>query len=250
MQRHVLTVRRAAAALACTAALVSLTACQNGDDATESAGGSTPSKGAEASPAAEPNGIEKLSAKEIYDTGHKTNAEAGSFREQLTRGDTKTDLLVSATECVGSVKMAKGTFEVIRKGKDVWAKPDATLAKGFNAEMGTTLAADKWLHGTQDHPLMKGFASWCHQEQFAAPDTLSEKATKGKVTTVNGRQVVPVVMSAKGESVSWYVATTGKPYYVEQESTRDDMQDIVYSDFGKPVDAQAPSGPVVEAPKE
>jgi hypothetical protein len=252
MHTRVLSVRRAATALACAAAAVSLAACEGDTDAVESAGGSNPSKTAEASPAAEPNGIEKLSAKEIYDSGHKANAEAGSFREKLTRGEAKTDLMLSATECVGTVKMSKGTFEIIRKGNDVWAKPDATIVKGFNSELGTTLSADTWLHGAPSNPLMKGFASWCHQEQFTDPDTLDagNKVTKGKITTVDGQQAVPVVMAAKGESVTWYVATTGKPYYFKQDSTRDDMQDLVYSDFGKPVGAQAPSGSVEEAPKE
>ncbi|NUR04464.1 MAG: hypothetical protein HOY79_50560 [Streptomyces sp.] len=254
MHTPVLTARRAATALACAAAMVSLAACNNGDTgAAGAAGGSTPSKNTEASPAAKPNGIEKLSAKEIYDSGHKANAAAGSFREQMTRGDTKTDIMLSATECVGTVKMSQGTFQVIRKGKDVWAKPDSAIVKMFNSELGAnTLSADKWLHGTPSNPLMKGFASWCHQEQFTAPDTLDagNKVTKGKVTAVDGQQAVPVVMTAKGDSVTWYVATTGKPYYFKQASSREDMQNLVYSDFGKPVGAQAPSGPVEEAPKK
>ena len=46
------------------------------------------------------------------------------------------------------------------------------------------------------------------------------------------------------------VATTDKPYYFKQDSSREDMQDMVYSDFGKPVGAQAPSGSVEEPLKE
>jgi hypothetical protein len=252
MYKPVLSVRRAATALACAAAVVSLAACKSDTDTAGSAGGSTPSKTTEASPAAEPNGIEKLSAKEIYDSGRKANADAGSFRENVTRGDTKTDLLLSATECVGTVKMPKGAFEIIRKGNDVWAKPDSTLDKWFKSEIGMTLSADTWLHGTPGNPLMKGFASWCHQEQFTDPDTLDagNKVTKGKVVTVDGQQAVPVIMTGKGESVTWYVATTGKPYYFKEDSSREDMQDLVQSDFGKPVGAQAPSGSVQEAPKK
>ncbi|MGW3120295.1 hypothetical protein ACWDBW_24655 [Streptomyces sp. NPDC001107] len=253
MHTPVLSVRRTAAALACAAAMVSLAACNSGDTDAVGSGGSTPSRTAEASPAAEPNGVEKLTAKEIYDKGHKANAGAGSFREQMTRTDATTDLLLSATECVGTVKMSKGAFQIIRKGNDVWAKPDSAMVKEFNSELGAnTLSADKWLHGTPSHPLMKGFASWCHQEQFTAPDTLDagNKVTKGKVTTVDGQQAVPVIMTAKGQSVTWYVATTGKPYLFKQDSTREDMPDVVHSDFGKAVGAQAPSGSVEEAPKE
>ncbi|MFJ9105378.1 hypothetical protein ACIRJM_43760 [Streptomyces sp. NPDC102405] len=82
------------------------------------------------------------------------------------------------------------------------------------------------------------------------PDTLDggSKAAKGKVATVGGQQAVPVVLAKKGESVTWYVATTGKPYFIKQDSTRDDMQDLTDSDFGGAVSAKAPSGAVVEAP--
>ncbi|MCX4856499.1 hypothetical protein [Streptomyces canus] len=93
-------------------------------------------------------------------------------------------------------------------------------------------------------------ASWCHQEQFSAPDTLDagSKAAKGKVATVDGEQAVPIVLAGKGEAATWYVATTGKPYFIKQDSSRDDMQDLTDSDFGWSVGAKAPSGAVVEAP--
>ncbi|MFK4103430.1 hypothetical protein ACI2L1_25805 [Streptomyces sp. NPDC019531] len=253
MHTHVQSIRRAAAALACTAALVSLTACNSDTGAVESAGDSTASPSAEASPAAEPNGIEKLSAKEIYNTGMKTNGEAGSFHEKMERDGNKSDLRLSATECVGTVELSdNGSFELIRKGNDIWAKPDATFAKGMNSALGeSALSTEKWIHGTPSNALMAKLTSWCHQEQFTAPDTLDadSKATKGKVTTVDGQQAVAVVLADKGESVTWYVATTGKPYFIKQVSTRDDMQDLADSDFGTSVGAKAPSGAVVAAPK-
>jgi hypothetical protein len=252
MKTHVLSARHAATALACAVALVSLTACNNGSDTAKSAAGSTPSSAAKASPAAEPNGVEKLSVKEIYNTGMKTNAEAGSFREKMERAGNKSDLRLSATECVGTVELPeKGAFEIIRKGNDIWVKPDSTFAKGMNSALGdNAFSTEKWTHGTPSNVLMAKLASWCHQEQFSAPDTLAadSKATKGKVTTVDGRQAVPVVLAEKGESVTWYVATTGKPYFIKQVSTRDDMQDLTDSDFGVAVGAKAPSGAVVEAP--
>jgi hypothetical protein len=251
MNTHVQSARHAAAALACAVALVSLTACNGDTDAAQSAGGSTPSKAAKASPAAEPNGIEKLSAKEIYDTGMKTNAESGSFHEKMEREGSESDLRLSATECVGTVDISeKGSFEIIRKSNDIWAKPDSTFAKGMNSALGeNAFSTEKWTHGTSSNALMAKLASWCHQEQLSAPDTLDagSKATKGKVATVDGQQAVPIVLTEKGESVTWYVATTGKPYFIKQDSSRDDMQDLTDSDFGRSVGAKAPSGAVVEA---
>ncbi|MGW0418519.1 hypothetical protein [Streptomyces sp. NPDC003015] len=252
MKTHILSARHAAVALTCAVALGSLTACDGDSEVAKSASGSAPSKGAEASPAAKPNGIDKLSTKEIYNTGMKTNAAAGSFREKMERDGNESDLRLSATECVGTVEISeKGSFEIIRKGNDIWAKADSTFAKGMNSALGkTAFSTGKWTHGTPSNALMAKLASWCHQEQFTAPDTLDagSKATKGKVTTVDGQQAIPVVLAEKGESVTWYVATTGKPYFIKVDSTRDDMQDRTNSDFGGSVGAKAPDGPVVEAP--
>lgn len=253
MKTSALSSRHAVTALACAAALVSLTACNSDSDAADSAAGSPPSKAVNASPAAKANGIEKLSVKEIYNTAMKTNAEAGSFHEKMEREGAKSDLRLSATECVGTVGISeKGSFQIVRKGNDIWAKPDATFAKGINSELGdNALSTEKWSHGTPSNALMAKLASWCHPEQFTAPDTLDAdtKATKGKVTVVDGQQVVPLVLAGKGDSVTWYVATTGKPYFVKQDSTRDDMQDLTEFDFGTSVGAKAPTGAVVAAPK-
>jgi hypothetical protein len=253
MRTHIPSARHAAVALTCAVALVSLTACNDDSDAAKSAAaGSTPSKGADASPAAKANGIDKLSAKEIYDTGMKTNAEAGSFHEKMEREGSTSDLRLSATECVGTVEVSeKGSFEIIRKGNDIWAKPDSTFAKGLNSALGeNAFSTEKWTHGKSSNALMAKIASWCHQEQLRTPDTLDadSKAVKGKVTTVDGQRAVPVVLTEKGQSVTWYVATTGKPYFIKQDSTRDDMIDLTDSDFGGSVGAKAPSGAVVEAP--
>ncbi|MEU1847871.1 hypothetical protein ABZ499_00980 [Streptomyces sp. NPDC019990] len=252
MYQHVRTGRRIAAGLACAAAVVSLTACGNGKSGTGSADGATPSTAAKASPAADPNGIEKLSAKEIYDKSRETNAKAGSFRQKMTRENAKTDVLLSGTECVGTVEMTgQGSFDIVRKGNDVWAKFDSNMAQTIKEKSGLTVSAGTWLHGPPTHPLMKGLASWCHTEQITEPDTADAglNATKGKVTTVDGQQVVPIFITGKGDKVTWYTATTGEPYYLKQDATREDMPDITNSDFGTPVNAEKPSGQIEEAPQ-
>ncbi|MGW6796832.1 hypothetical protein [Streptomyces chartreusis] len=253
MNTLVLSARRAAAALACAAALVSVAACGNASGGTDAASSARPSAAAKGSPGAASNGLEKLAAKEIYNNSRQANADAGSFREQMTREDAKSDLRISATECAGSVEMAqRGSFEIVHKGDDVWASLDASLTKWVNSQFGLTLSADTWIHGTPTHPLMKGFVSWCHTEQISDPDTAGANLNpaKGKVTVVDGQEVVPVSISGKDETVTWYAATTGEPYYLGQDSSRDDMPDITFSDFGQPVGAQKPSGPVQEAPQE
>ncbi|MBT2415597.1 hypothetical protein J7I94_34570 [Streptomyces sp. ISL-12] len=172
----------------------------------------------------------------------------------MTCSGASSDLKVSATECVGTVQTKdKGSLETVIKGDDVWAL-DSGLADGFDAEIGSDrLFADAWPHGTEDNALMKSLASWCHREQFTEPDTLGgtdSEVTEGKVTTVDGRQAVPLVTTANGESVTWYAATTGEPLLVRQDSTRDDMPEGVFSGFGTTVGAAKPSGTVQEAPEE
>ncbi|MEV7738505.1 hypothetical protein AB0O75_41695 [Streptomyces sp. NPDC088921] len=44
------------------------------------------------------------------------------------------------------------------------------------------------------------------------------------------------------------MAATGKPHFIKQDSTQDNMQDLVDADFGGPEGAKAPSVAVIEAP--
>lgn len=262
MHAH-LSVRCTAAALVTAAALISLAAC--GDDTTTEAEsvGSAPSQSAASPSAAKPNGIEKKSVEYIYAESRKTNAAAGSWREQMSREGASTDLRISATECVGTVKLdqggRKGSFEIIRKGDDAWAKPDAELAETVNADYGSgsKLPADgeTWFHGAPTGSFMKPLVSWCHHEQITDPDVLDgdSRVSKGTVTEVGGQQVVPIVMEGTGkgagDTVTWYTATTDEPYLLKMESSQEDMTDITFSEFGTAVNAKAPEGTIEEAPE-
>ncbi|SHM19830.1 hypothetical protein [Streptomyces yunnanensis] len=248
------TVRRATLMLACATALASLTAC-GPDNSTGPAGGSSsassnsPSSGASTGSQGKPNGIEKSSAKDIYGQATRANADAGSFREQATSSLVKSDLRISATECVGKVdKLQQGSFEIIRKSNDIWTKVDAKFSEMAKAH-GGALPADKWLHGTTSNPLAKALSSYCHSEQFTSPAKAATELTTGQITTVNGASAVPVGRTAEGKSVTYYVATTGKPYLLKREiKGQDRLPSIVYSDFGKPVGASAPAGETVAFP--
>ncbi|KUN63933.1 hypothetical protein AQJ46_30485 [Streptomyces canus] len=169
----------------------------------------------------------------------KTNAGAGSCRDKMESDGNKSELRLSATEYMGSVMISeKGSF----------AKPDSTYAESRNSALNERLSPPRSGPTARRARHSCRSCSWCHQEQFGAPDPLDadSKATKGNVTTVDGQQAVAVVLAEHGESVTWYVATTGKPYFIKQDSTRDNMQDLTDSDFGRPVGAKAPAGSVVE----
>ncbi|MFF0736037.1 hypothetical protein ACFYVK_31005 [Streptomyces chartreusis] len=172
----------------------------------------------------------------------------------MTREDAQTNLLLSATECSGTIDITgQGTIAIIMKGRDVWAKPDSAIAAWASEQGGVTIPARTWLHGTPDHPLMGRLASWCHTDKVGEPDKagakLAAQLRKGDVTTLDdGRQAVPVSIEADGNKVTWYAAATGTPFYLRQDATRGDMEDLAYSDFGAPVNAKPPEGTVAEAP--
>jgi hypothetical protein len=213
---HRTAVRLPLAALACAAALVTLTACNDTTNGAAPDKAAKPASSADTAPQAKANGIEKLTAGAIYTKAKQANADAKSFHERLERSDTKTDLRLSATECTGTVdKRDHGSYEIIVKDSDIWAKLDSQLAK----ELENRVPAGKWIHGTRSHPLMKALASYCHHEQITHPDTASTTMTKGPVKEVDGQPVVPVKISANGRSVTYFVATTGTPNLLSVDSS-------------------------------
>lgn len=247
MQTRELSVWRTAIALVGAAALVALTACTDGTSGTDD-GRSSPST------AGNLNGLEKLTAQEIYDKSRAANASADSYRERMKRADARTNLLLSANECSGTVEITgQGTFDVVMKDGDVWAKLDQATATWASQQGGVPVPERTLLHGTPEHPLMERLASWCHTDQVGTPDAagakLSPQLVRGDVTTLDdGQQAIPVSTEANGAPVTWYAAVTGKPYLLRQDATHADMEDITYSDFGTPVQANAPTGKVEEAP--
>ncbi|MFD5017234.1 hypothetical protein [Streptomyces chartreusis] len=255
MQKRVLAVRRTVAVLSCAVVLFPVTSC-NGHTSTKEGDRPSPptARRATVEPTGDRNGVEDLTSQQIYDKSRETNAAAGSYREQMTRIEAKTNLLVSATECSGTVEKAgQGKYEVVVQGRDIWARMDAGLAKSASEQGGVTVPEDTWLHGTPDHPLMAMAADECRKDWFAEPDTASAKLaarlTKEQITVLDdGQQVVPISIKADGTAITWYTATRGKPYYVRQDAARSDMVDVTYSDFGAPVNAAAPTGTVEEAP--
>ncbi|WP_327591543.1 hypothetical protein [Streptomyces chartreusis] len=253
MRTRVLSVRRGAATLASAAALVALSACTDGSGT----GTGSPSPSAAGKPTTltgDSNEMAWLTPQQIYDKSRAANARAGSYRERMTRADANTNLLLSASECSGTVELTGlGTFDVIMKNRDIWAKLDQALSKWASEQGAVTVPAEAWLHGTPEHPLMGKLASWCQTDKVSKPDTVSAKPSaqlmRGDITTLeDGRQAIPVTVETSSTSVTWYAATIGTPYLLRQDAARAGMEDITYSDFGTPVNATAPPGNVEEAP--
>ncbi|MHC5257576.1 hypothetical protein ACYSUO_06810 [Streptomyces sp. UC4497] len=195
-----------------------------------------------------------MSERPILTKGLETKAAAGSVHEVMSRSDAKSDLRLSATECTGTVDLKDmGTFEVIRKGNDVWVKVDSKFASWAKKDGAATIKAAQWMHGSPTASLTKALVSYCHVEQFGRQEKSTLKLTKGDTAEVAGQPVATVV--AKGtdpsKKATYSIATTGKPYLLQQEmpySNGTGMQTITWSDFGTSVGAKAPTGKIVTAP--
>ncbi|MEU7181010.1 MULTISPECIES: hypothetical protein [Streptomyces] len=237
-------------ALAYAAALALLTAC--GPDTTPGAtGGSKPQKNAGSD--AKPNGIQTRSTAEIYEAGTAANAHSGSFRERSKSTMSESDVRVSATECVGKVHLIKdevgeigGSFEIIQKNSDVWAKFD----KGFSdwAKSEFAFPAEKWLHGTTSNRLMELVISHCDRKKITTPDKGDSYMKKGGAAVIDGVPVIQVTSQGSGGTATYSIATTGKPYLLKRDVDRAEQSTISYSEFGKLIDSKAPSGEIAEAP--
>ncbi|MFB8401192.1 hypothetical protein [Streptomyces sp. NPDC055912] len=239
------TLRVPFAALACTAALIVVTACDNASTTRAKSGETKQDRSQNRSAAQKPtNGIGKAPGREIYDKATLANAAAGSFRERMDRSDTTTDLRLSATECAGTVdKKDHGSFEIRVRGNDVWASIDTTLAE----ELGNRVPAKQWVHGARDHPLMNALASYCHMEQLTHPDTARTAPDKGALTERDGRQAIPLRMTTGATTLTYLVAATGTPHLLAVDSSdHAEAGAITYSDFGRPVGARTPTADVLE----
>ncbi|MEU6631967.1 hypothetical protein ABZ905_27345 [Streptomyces parvus] len=203
-----------------------------------------------------PSGVEKLSAEDIVKRSGEALASAGTVR--MSTPDGGNDMRVDrAGDCSGTFTQEKYSSHLIKKGDKIWLKPEDAYwndpaAKPVLAK--TPQVRGKYLHGTSEKSLVLLFASvFCMVgEQMLSGDFEGGKGvelSKGAVTTVEGRKVVPVHADSaeKGRSTI-LVATEGRPYPLKLE-TAEGKETILLSDFGKPFTppASPPAGDTVDA---
>ncbi|MFJ8309476.1 MULTISPECIES: hypothetical protein [unclassified Streptomyces] len=125
--------------------------------------------------------------------------------------------------CRGSVSLGpRGSVDIVKRGADVWMKPDAAFWKNEVPGGGSGLASlvgNRYLKGTTNDPVLRGTAGVCDLDGFqkyldSAANLPSTGLTKGRPATVDGTAVVPVTGTQQGRTLTLDVATTGKPYPV------------------------------------
>ncbi|MFF3746338.1 hypothetical protein [Streptomyces kronopolitis] len=247
--------RRAAtapAALTCGAALLVGIACTGGAAA---AGDSDGGEG----------DLAHKSAQQISDDAlHQlVAAQSLRLRTRTSTDPTTLDLTLDrAGNCTGAVaKGSLGRIELVKRGNEVWMKPNAAFWKSqLPGDKGDRAAAkykDTYLHGTTRNAFLRGLSAACDlrafQKSAAGPDkgqqppsgapspSVTPTLTKGQPTTQDGARVLPVTKKVDGAVQTLYVAIDGK-HYPRKLTAEADHQSatILLSNYGTPVSDRTP----------
>lgn len=156
------------------------------------------------------------------------------------------DLAVSSEgHCEGTMGVAGGTAEIISDGESAYLKGDSAFWMGSadTPEQGQqvySVVGDKWAKMPPEE-----FEDFCSVEGLLDElgDADLSEAEVGDVTTVEGQEVVTVTKPGDdgGTDTAW--VSVDDPHYLVQSQNEGGSEPgtMTMSDFGEPVEAEAPS---------
>jgi hypothetical protein len=204
-----------------------------------------------------------LTAQELSDKAKESLRKAKSVHLKLT--DDSADARTSTTEptsmdlaldqdgnCAGSMEMGSdgGSVEIVKRGEEVWMKPDAAFWKtqvpGGQGEEIAKLFKDRYIHGSTSDAMLKGMADTCDlgsfQEEVTGDEEAERTLKKGDETKVDGTKTVPLTYKEDGTTTTLYV-TTNSPHRLVKatETGGDEDMTLTFTDYDKPVPSKTPS---------
>jgi len=206
-----------------------------------------------------------LSARELAGQAKDNLLDAESLRMKLTDRSATTstsktqptsmDLALDRDgNCAGTMEMGSdgGSVEIVKRGEEVWMKPDTAFWKaqvpGGQGDEAAELFDDRYIHGSTRDALLKGMADTCDltvfQKEVATPDTSSGDTalTKGEATTRDDTRVIPLRGEEGGNKVVLYV-TSDSPHRVAEVTQKGKSTDLTltFTDYDKPVPSETPA---------
>lgn len=204
-----------------------------------------------------------LTARQLADQAKDNLLDAESVRLRLTdRGTSATTSKTQPTSmdltldqdgnCVGSMRMGSGggTVEIVKRGDEVWMKPDRTFWKaqvpGSQGDAVAELFEDRYIHGSTNDAMLKGMADTCDltsfQEEVEGDGSEETPLKKGEETTVDGTKVIPLTGTEDGKKAVLYV-TSDSPHQLVRATQRGDGTNttLTFTDYDKPVPTTTPS---------
>ncbi|MFD3695601.1 hypothetical protein ACFWUZ_05500 [Streptomyces sp. NPDC058646] len=252
-----------------TTALCALSACApvgGGDKAAEigsaaraSAGATagTPAPSASASArAGGPGDFSDLSAAEILTRSHEATSKAESVhvKAKVTEEGKPMEIDLSLDKkgsCNGVIRLdGMGALTVIKSPDLIHFKGDAAYWRGAakmeNAprkqtdQMVATLA-DRWVKVPTSDPRAAAMTTSCDLDKLTGgTGKASPLARKGAATVVDGTPAITITSPVRQGTAVDCVATQGTPYLLKSTVFGDSDGEILFSDYGKPVDTTSP----------
>ncbi|MEU6255941.1 hypothetical protein [Streptomyces sp. NPDC047043] len=181
-----------------------------------------------------------------------TDRSAGSAASRTQ--PTSMDLALDRDgNCVGILRMGGkgGSVELIKRGKEVWMKPDTAFWKsqvpGPQGDAVAELFKDRYIHGSTKDVMLKGLADTCDLSSFqkqvdSGTSAEGKSLKKGAETTRDGTKVIPLTTTKAGKKAVLYV-TSKSPHRLVRATQKGRGTDTVltFTDYDKPVPSATPS---------
>jgi hypothetical protein len=208
---------------------VALTACGGGNDFTDKSGKQI----ADASKTA----MKGLDSVKVVGTVATGGNEVSIDIQTNDKGD-----------CTGSIGTGGGKAQLLGTGGSVWFKPDEAFWRASASDTADRIiqvVGDKWVvvPASED-----GFDEFCDIDklfdQLLESDKDSDaKYTKGKTSSVDGKDAVAVKSTSKSDGTSTgYVRVDDPHYLVKIEKTKGtDTGKVTFSEFDSKVEVEAPA---------
>lgn len=200
------------------------------------------------------NGIAAKLPDEILQTATSTAQAAKSVHIKSESSQRKlkssADLQLSKAGGRGKISFFGLDFELIRIGQSVYVKGSQPFYERLQATVGKLpkIPQGSWLKGSASSGPLAQLAAFTDMggeldRLLSTPGSLS----KGPKKTVNGQQAISLTERTKVYEASLYVASTGKPYPIEQVKGGHGREQgrTSYSQWDEPVSLSAPSDVVV-----
>jgi hypothetical protein len=217
--------------------------------------GSSGSSASSASTATPPGG--QSGGKQVLTRAVANLKAESSFIVSGTVADTGATITINlgfrpGKGCKGTVSAAgKGSLTMVVIGKTAWVKPDDAYWKAVGGKQAAKAIATfggKYLTGPTSDSTIAGLAEFCNLNSITSQLTQPANVTKGQVTTVNGKQALPLSDTANGGTL--YVTNTSSPLPVELVNKTAGKKGTLIFSVGAPVSLTVPpASETVEAAK-
>ncbi|MFD0268899.1 hypothetical protein ACFVGY_20355 [Streptomyces sp. NPDC127106] len=203
------------------------------------------------------NGIEEEPAHVIAEKGWQSLLAARSLRWEGQAKDATGTYVVDIHldkegNCAGAMAIApgKGRLEIVKRGRDVWMKPDAAfLRMRAPGQVGEAMAErlnGRWMHGRADDAALHELSAACdvsylQRAYLLEPFTKDDDVEKGAKALVKGMPAITVTGRSGADWATLYVATEGKPHLLRIQGRIGGTQgEADFSAYDRPVPTKTP----------